>query len=103
LGNKAYQSWGARLLRGELAHRPIVDDQQRWLEIRAQPRLPRAIGVTTAKIAQQPAGLGEQHPVTLSTRLMTKCFGQMGFADADRSAQQDVLLAHQLATGGQIA
>jgi hypothetical protein len=73
-----------RLLARVLAHGEVVQDQQRWQQIVAQPTVPGAVGMPAAEIAQQPAGLDELDPVALPSCLMAKTFGEMRFADSRR-------------------
>jgi hypothetical protein len=91
------------LLSRVLAHGEVVENQYRWEQVVAQATVPGAVGMPAAQVAQQPAGLDELDPVALPSGLVAKTFGQMRFADSRRTAEQNVLLAREIGTGGQIA
>src|SRR4051795_8468138 len=82
---------------------PVIEDQHRCQQVVAQPTVPGAVGMPTAQVAQQPAGLDELDPVALPSGLVAETFGQMRFADSRGTAQQNVLLAYEIAPRGQIA
>ena len=70
-----------RLFARVLAHGEVIEDQHRRQQVVAQPTVPSAVGMPTAQVTQQPAGLDELDPVALPSGLVAQTFRQMHFAD----------------------
>src|SRR5579859_1489118 len=83
------------LLSTETMEREIIQDEQVRRQVAAEDALVGVVAACLAKVFEEPIGTGEHDAVAGSDGGGAERLDQEGFADADRTNQDDVLLALQ--------
>ena len=91
------------LLRGELAHGEVVEDEQARSDEFGEAFGPGPVGVTASEVGQGAAGLGEADLGADADGLVAECLGDVALADADRAVDDDLLAGVQPAQRGEVA
>ena len=84
----------------ELSHRPVVDDQHRWLRELSDPCRKAPVRMSSTEPCQELRARGEHDVVAPATSQVPECAGDMALSHADRSVYQEPLAGlYELQTG----
>ena len=81
---------GPALIDGKVSD--LIQNEERWGEVSAQLGFERAFGMCGAEGVDNVDGVGKEYAHALLTGGIAECRGEMGFAEADESQEDDVRL-----------